>query len=374
VSHHVDVTPEAAARLLRRARCPAFLLGPECRTAITEIVELADDLGAAILTTPDAISLVAGDRSSGVFSFGASDHAKHVMAKADVVLAASPLGEFACRMGEAFSGHTLIHVTDRESDVGRNSRPEVALVGPIEATIQHLRRALTPRARRPHDRWAERTRTAKHSSPPAVRPGYIHPAAAIDALRAALPARARVCLDITSGSLHAYQKLELTPDQRAFSSIENSACMGEALMASIGVRMASGMPTLVLTGDWCYCMAPAEIHTAVELGLGGYVVVVWSNGGGAFIATGVQKQGLVVPERAWRWQHSPAFSEVARAYGARGVLVTDAASLEREVRDGLRDARPLLVEARIDSSVPVPAGDRFLSLAGEGATSPTREA
>jgi acetolactate synthase I/II/III large subunit len=373
VSQPAHVALETGARLLREARCPAFLLGPECRTAIVEIVELADALGAAILTTPDALSLVGGERSSGVFSFGASDHAKRVMASADVVLAASSLGEFTCRLGEGFAAHTVIHVTDRATDVGRSIEPDVALVGPIDLTIERLRNTLTPQTRVPHGHWVEPPMATKHEAPHIARPGCIHPEAAIDALRSALPARARVCLDVTSGSLYAYQKLELTREQRVFSSIENSACMGEALMASVGVRLASGLPTLVLTGDWCYCMAPAELHTAVELGLCGYVVVVWANGGGAFIGTGVRQQGLTVPERAWRWRHPPAFSEVARGYGAEGVLVTDAPALEREVRKGLRGARPLLVEARIDSDVPVPAGDRFLSL-GEGPKSRRRTA
>jgi thiamine pyrophosphate-dependent acetolactate synthase large subunit-like protein len=177
-----------------------------------------------------------------------------------------------------------------------------------------------------------------------------------------LPENARVCLDITSGALHAYQHLRVTPYQRVFSSIENSACMGEALMASLGIRLASGLPTLALVGDWCFCMSPLELHTAVELELSAYVVVVWANQGGAFIGAGVAQQGIVVPEAAWRWRRAPDFAHVAKGLGAVGVTATSAAALAEAVREGLSGARPLLIEAMIDPEVPVPAGDRFLSL------------
>jgi acetolactate synthase-1/2/3 large subunit len=363
---------EAGARLLLRARNPAFLLGPECAEVADQLVELADELDAAVLTTPDAFSMVDASRSAGVFSFGASARARRAVEGADLVLAASSLGEFACRLGEAFAHHTLLHLTECASDVGRNLAPDVALVGPLAGSVAALRKALAALGHSPRRERIRRRERPQRAAAPLARPGYVHPEAAIDALEAALPEHARLCLDVTSGALHAYRRLEVKRGQRIFSSIEQSACMGEALMASLGVRLASGLPTVVLTGDWCFCMAPAELHTAVELELGGYVVVVWANGGGAFIATGVSQQGISVPERVWRWREPPDFSRVAQGYGAEAVLVTDAGALQREVRAGLAKPHPVLVEVRIDPDVPVPAGDRFLSL-GTGSGAPTRD-
>jgi thiamine pyrophosphate-dependent acetolactate synthase large subunit-like protein len=156
--------------------------------------------------------------------------------------------------------------------------------------------------------------------------------------------------------------LKLTTRQRAFSSIENSACMGEALMTSLGIRLASSLPTLTLVGDWGYCMAPSEIHTAVELGLDRFVVLIWANGGGAFIGAGVKQQGIRVPNDVWQWRSPPDFAKVASGYGARGVTVTDAEALRSELWGALRGSGPTLIEAKIDVSAGVPAGDRFLTL------------
>jgi len=360
----LDTSLRAATRELCTARCPVILLGPEAAPAALLLVELAERLGAAIFTTPDAKSLIDHRRSSGTFSFGAPANARRIIERADVVLAVSALGEFSCRLGEAFRQHRVIQVTESVMDVGRNLEPAVSLVGmPISAIIALLwaeLQPLIPAARK--DWFSELGRDVIAEPPPASRPGFIHPIAAIAAVQSALPDPARVCLDVTSGALHAYERLKVTTSQRVFSSIEKGACMSEALLASIGIRLASNLPTLVLVGDWGVCMAPAELHTAVELELDRYVVLIWANSGGAFIGAGVEQQKIVVPEQVWRWRFPPDFAQVASGYGARGVTVTDAKALQNELSCALRGAGPVVIEASIDATIPVPAGDRFLTL------------
>ncbi len=343
---------------------PVILVGPEGATATSLLLRIADRLGAAVLTTPDAKSLIDHRRSCGTFSFGASSVVRRVVERADAVLAVSALGEFSCRLGEAFRRHTLIQVTEHVSDVGRNQEPTISLVGAtVAATIERLHRALAELVVEARQPWfLDLLRPPAPEPQLAVRPGFIHPIAAIAAVQAALPEAARVCLDVTSGALHAYEHLQLTTAQRAFSSIENGACMSEALMASLGVRLASNLPTLTIVGDWGYCMAPAELHTAVELELDRYVVLVWANSGGAFIGAGVEQQGIAVPDEVWRWRRAPHFAEVARAYGARGIAVSNAAALETELSCAFQGAGPVLIEAKIDPEIAVPAGDRFLTL------------
>jgi acetolactate synthase-1/2/3 large subunit len=239
----------------------------------------------------------------------------------------------------------------------------VALVGGVDEITDTLLGALRVRVANARTPWfREYAPSGPVPQGGLARKGVIHPVAAVRAIESALPDRCRICYDVTSGALHAYEHMRTTTEQRVFSSIEQSACMGEALMASIGVRLASDRPTLVITGDWCQCMSPAEIHTAVERRIGRYVVVVWSNGGGAFIGEGIKQQGYGVENDAWSWDFQPNFALMAEAFGAVGVRVTDAASLEAVVSEGLRGSRPMIVDAAIDPLVPVPAGDRFLTL------------
>jgi thiamine pyrophosphate-dependent acetolactate synthase large subunit-like protein len=359
-----DDSLQAAANHLFAACCPVILVGPEGAAVAPLLLQIADRLGAAVLTTPDAKSVIDDRRSCGTFSFGASAFARQVIERADVVLAVSALGEFSCRLGEAFRRHTLIQVTERVTSVGRNLEPTISLVGPaLDTIVEQLWAALARRVPNARAAWFTELSEAGVAEPRlSAKAGLIHPRAAIAAIEAALPESARVCIDVTSGALHVYQHLKLTVAQRAFSSIENGACMGEALMASLGIRLASNLPTLALVGDWGYCMAPSEIHTAVELELDRFVVLIWANGGGAFIGAGVAQQRIRVPDRVWRWSSAPDFAQVARGYGAHGVTVTDAEALENELSRALRGSGPVIIEAKIDPAVPVPAGDRFLSL------------
>ena len=358
-----DASLEAAARELQAARRPAILVGPEGAPAAALLLEIAERLGAAVFTTPDAKSVIDHRRSCGTFSFGAKASARRIIERADVVLAVSALGEFSCRLGEAFRLHRLIQVTESVMDVGRTLEPAIALIGTPISTVARLCAKVRCLVPDPRKAWfSDLGEATRAEATPASRPGFIHPIAAIAAIHAALPEAARVCLDVTSGALHAYERLDVTTSQRVFSSIEKSACMSEALLASIGIRLASDLPTLALVGDWGYCMAPAELHTAVELELDRYVVLIWANGGGAFIGAGVEQQGIVVPDRVWRWRLPPNFEQVGRGYGARGVTVTDADALRTELTCALRGAGPVMIEARIDPTIPVPAGDRFLTL------------
>ena len=359
-----DPLLRAAARELRAAHRPVFLLGPESAPVASLLLQMAERLGAAVFTTPDAMSVIDHRRSCGTFSFGAKASARRIMERADVVLAISELGEFSCRLGESFRQQRVIQVTESVAEVGRNLEPAISLVGaPVSASVARLGAELMRVVPTVRKLWfSELGREAIVQRIPSTRAGFIHPVAAIAAIQAALPEAARVCLDVTSGALHAYEHLRVTTSQRVFSSIEKGACMAEALLASTGIRLASNLPTLALVGDWGFCMAPAELHAAVELELDRYVILIWANSGGAFIAAGVEQQGIAVPEQTWRWQSPPDFARVAQGYGARGVTVSDAEALLHELSGALRGSGPVVIEAKIDPTVAVPAGDRFLTL------------
>lgn len=203
----------AALQVLRKADRPAILVGPCARAEARLVSELARRLGAAILTTPDAKSIVdeSSPYSAGVFSFGASDRAIAVADAADALLAiATNLGEFATRGGKAFARAPIVHVTDNPKDVPMGVHPAVSIVGDVEATLRSVVDGLPRRDRVPL--WFDRFCA---SEIPADRPsprGAMHPIDAVRAMGAALPQHARIACDITSGALHLLRTLKLRPN------------------------------------------------------------------------------------------------------------------------------------------------------------------
>jgi thiamine pyrophosphate-dependent acetolactate synthase large subunit-like protein len=355
-----------AALLLERAKAPTILVGPDARGASSLLGDLARALGAAVLTTPDAKSLFdeTSPLAAGVFSFGASDITSAIADSTDVVLAiGTNLGEFATQSGRAFARAAIVHMTEDPFDLAIALRATVTIVGDVALHVRQLAEQIraTPEA----TPWFEglRARVASPVSQALPRDkGAIDPGQAARALGRVLTPHARVACDVTSAALHVLRDLRFAEGQRLWLQIERSACMGSALAAGLGVRLASGVPTLVIIGDWGLMMGSSELHTAASMEIGSFVVVVWSNAGGALIRAGVRAQGLEVPAETHTWSN-PRFASVARGYGMRALTVRTASGLARAAAAALQAPFPVLIDAVIEPNAEIPgAGARYLHL------------
>jgi thiamine pyrophosphate-dependent acetolactate synthase large subunit-like protein len=358
----------AAVCVLAESRRAAILAGPGARCAMDPLETIASHLGAAVLTTPDAVSIYGtkGLRSDGVWSFGAAERARVIAGACDAALVVGTnLGEFAGKSGEAFHRATIIHVTDDPADLCIARPAAVSLVGDVSAILGRLADALP--CERQRRRWVESLAVESTPSTPAATAGNgIGPKEAMAAIGQATPPRARIACDITTAALVLLHDMPLHAETSVWLQIERSACLGTALAAGLGVRLASRMPTLALLGDWGLMAGAAELHTVATLRPSNFVIVAWSNEGGAMIRNGVQYQKLAVPDELHTWI-SPSFAEVARGFGIRAVKVCTAADLGEAVREGMRAPSPLLVHAVIDPSGEIPgASDRYRALKDSG--------
>jgi acetolactate synthase-1/2/3 large subunit len=351
-----------AACILRSARAPSILVAPGARAVMDLVSALAHRLGAAVMTTPDAkamfpeTSLYAG----GVFSFGSTCRAQAIAEATDVVLVLTGnLGEFASQGGTAFSGAASIHVTDDPMDLPIELPIAVALIGDVAAIVGALVGELASDP--PRDRWFGGLQWPVAPPPVTDRASAraMAPTEAIAAIGAALPRCARLAVDVCSAALHVLHDLALGPETRVWMQLERSACMGTALSVGLGLRLASGVPTLVLTGDWGLQMAAAEMHTVTSLALGQFVIVVFSNNGGALIRSGVRAQRLTVPSDMHSWA-SPQFAAIACGYGIRAMTIRTAVGLRRAVAAATKWPHPVLIDAIVDPNAHIPgAQDRY---------------
>lgn len=354
-----------ATRVLLGANAPILLLGPGARPAMHLAGRLASRLGAAVLTTPDAKSMFdeTSPYAAGVCSFGANARARQIARAADVVLAiGTNLGEFASEANRAFEHADVVQVTDDPAEVPLGVTIAAALIGDVAIETQALLRATA--AAPPKARWFERLPAPAPAPLPQSARGArgMNPFEAMQALGDAMPHPSRLACDITSAGLHALHGLTLGPDRRLWMQVERSACMGSALSAGLGIRLASELPTVVLIGDWGLVMGSTELHTAAALKVAHFVIVVWSNSGGALIRAGVRAQGIGVPRKTHTWP-SPGFESIARGYGLRASTVRTAAALRKAVSTGIRAGEPVLVDALIDPEGEIPgAKARFVHL------------
>lgn len=357
---------EHAARLLEGAHKPLLLVGSGARGAMEQIELLRVRLAAPILTTPEAKSQVDETRSEagGAFSFAASARADELVEAADLVVAiGTELGEFASRGGKAFCGKALLQIVDDPYDVATAVVPDVIIVRALADACVALSALIPSRADvRPWFLESRKIAAVKALRQPPTPGDALDPAAAMAVVGASLPRRARLACDVTSATLVLLRDLALSPEQRLWCNLERSACMGGAIAAGLGLRLASGLPTLVIIGDWGLMMGSSELHTLAALSLANFVVVVWSNRGGALIRAGVKAQGLSVTRELHTWNSPPDFVQVARGYGLSGTRAHSVSGLRRALRRALSATRPTLIEAMIAPDADVPAGDRYLHL------------
>ncbi|MGH3365591.1 MAG: thiamine pyrophosphate-dependent enzyme, partial [Nocardioidaceae bacterium] len=135
--------------------------------------------------------------------------------------------------------------------------------------------------------------------------------------------------------------LRLRGDRRFLGP--TSGCMGYGLPAAIGAMTAQPDRSVVaICGDGGVMMAIQELETAVRYGLP-VVVVVCNNNLHGSIARHQRARfgGRLVGTRLG----SPAFADLARAFGAKGWSVSDA--------DGFADAFKLALDSDVPTVIEV---------------------
>jgi acetolactate synthase-1/2/3 large subunit len=139
--------------------------------------------------------------------------------------------------------------------------------------------------------------------------------------------------------------------------------MAHPLAASIGIRLASGRPTLCVTGDGAFLAKGLELHAAVEARLSKLVWVVLSNRGHGLCRIGNAKllgEGHGVESGAFRV--CPDAAAIARAVGARGVSVREPSELGRALRDAWSGEGPAVIDVEVDPRAEPPMADRVQGL------------
>ena len=163
----------------------------------------------------------------------------------------------------------------------------------------------------------------------------IHPAAAVAALRRALPRDGIVLID--SGAHRAFAgHYWMAYEPRTYVSATNLGPMGWAIPAAIGVQCARpGRRVAVITGDGCMHMHGLEVQTAARYELP-IVFVVLNNGALGNVWLRAHQSGALPAELTSIPDHD--WAQFARALGAQGFTVDDPAQLDETFA---RRSRPM---------------------------------
>lgn len=291
----------------------------------------------------------------GDVGIGINPALRRMVVEADLVVALGPrLGEMTTGGYTLFEIPTphqkLVHVHAGAEELGRVYQPALAINAAPAAFVAALSDTMPDRRR-----TDDRTRAARASylawTEPTAAAGDLNLSEVMVWLRDNLPRDAIV----TNGAGNYSAWVHRFYRYPGFGSglAPTSGSMGYGTPAAVAAkRLYPDRPVVAFAGDGCFLMNGQELATAVQYDIR-LIIIVVNNG---MYGTIRMHQEREYPGRVMATDlKNPDFSELARAYGASGEVVSRTADFADAFQRALACGRPALIELRTDPDVITPS-------------------
>ncbi len=344
-----DGALEQARQLVAGARRPVIVVGHGSRFDMPDVIALAEDLGAPVVTTFKAKGQISDHHplGAGVLGRSGTPVASWMMNESDLLVV----------FGASFSNHTgiasykpIVQVDFDPMALGRFHPVTVPLLGHVGVTARALRAGLPASERvdqRPDvaERWtiwrAEKERRALDD-----RGRGVNSATVFAALSRAIDEDAVVAVDVGNNTYSFGRYFECAGQSVLMSGYLGS--IGFGFPAAMGAWAAAPDRQIVaVTGDGGFGQYLGELTTAVKYEMNITHVLLNNSMLGK-----ITKEQRAAELEVWQTSlHNPDFSEYARICGAMGIRVDTAAGLDAALRQALDHEGPALVEVVADSDL-----------------------
>lgn len=340
---------ERAAELIAKAKRPLVWAGGGvvAGDASAELVQLAERLGAPILTSQTGKSAVPGDHPLLVGNWSNERPVRELIAESDLIVAVGtrfsyfPTGGWSLRLPE-----TIVQIDLDPAEIGRNYRVTASVVGDARVGLEMLDASLQKIGyAEPADRGGE---VAAINGRIADAVGSSVEIEVLDQLRKALPDTAMVFNDPTTLVFWARSYWKCYAPRTWFVA-SGFGTLGFALPTAIGAAIARpGVPSVAMIGDAGVMFTIQDLMTAVEHNVP-VIVMVFNDKG-----YGVERrhQDHLYGRRSGVDLLPPDFVALAHAFGAKGVRVDDIKKVGETVKSALGHPGPVVIEVPCDFKHP----------------------
>lgn len=346
--------PEEVRELVTRivaARCPVILAGRGAKSSvgIGDLVALAERREIPVSTTMKGKgAFPEGHRLSlGVFGNYGGSAATHGRVLGDdvdlLVVLGSSLGEVSTFGWDPrlVQGRTVVQVDLDPLQLGRGFPVDQALLADAGSLVADLLKALpsssSSRSLVGRERLSADALQGDHA--------LLRSSALAARLSETLPDDVSLFVDNGNALCWIGEHYLARPGTSIHVSL-NVGCMGYAIPAAIGARMAQpARPVVAVVGDAAFAMLGMEIHTAVEYRQS-VIWIVLNNGGNGMVANLQELMFGSAPGS--RYAHRLDVATVARGLGARAAVATNLKSFDHALETALTEGGPWLIDARVD--------------------------
>ena len=333
---------EAALRILSEARRPGLILGGGAQDAAVEAAELAHALDAVVVTSANGKGAFpeTDDLALGVALGYPAGRA--ALVECDVVVAiGTELSQVDLENETLELSGRVIRIDIDQRQLDMNLAAECGIHGDAALTIRRLLGELKAGPGRGGAVRAANARARLDREIAARGAGSITAARAI---QSCIGERTIVACDTSMLCYNGIIPARFATTPRSCLNPTGYATLGYALPAGIGAKLAQpDRAVIVVAGDGGILFTLSELSMAVDQKLQLPIVVVNNRGYGeirqAMVARGIEPFGVTFDP--------PRFPQLAEAFGASGVLVSEPEDLERVLHDALEADGPTLIEARL---------------------------
>ncbi len=373
-----QVAISSAAKALAEAQRPVILAGGGVlrARASTELVALAEKLGAAVITTMAGKSAFPEDHPLYAWHAGSKGTGcgNKLASQADLVIAIgcrfADETTSSYRQGTSFNSPPakLIHVDIESSEIGKNYPVDIGLVGDASAVMKALLEELgTPKSntlKSPYAQEITATREAWQSELAAFRSQIESPisvSAALHEIRVTLPRSAYL---VTSSGHSQAQVLQEFPFYEPGTLVTTGgfSTMGFSIPAALGVKLALPDSVVVaLVGDGDFLMTVQELATAVQYSLDIIIIILNNNG---FLSIRDLQSAVYGEARQYATEFTsknggsdaPDFTALAQSFGFQAERVSEQQTLRKSLQRAINAKAPYLIEVEVNRKYPWSGG------------------
>jgi acetolactate synthase I/II/III large subunit len=329
---------ERAAQLIAAAEFPMIYVGGGAVDAGEEIRELAERLGAPVVSFRAGRGILSDEHELALTLPGGH----RVWPKTDLLIGiGSRLMEPLHHWGRA-PHLKVVRIDVDPVEMTRLGEPDVGLLGDARVTLQALIEALRSRARSSPGRSAAVTaaKLAVSRDIQKIQPQLSY----LDAIREALPRDGIFCDEITQCGFASWYGF---PVYRPRSHINcgYQGTLGYGFATALGVKVAHpDRPVVAIAGDGGFMFNVQELATAVQYKIGLVTVIFNSN---SFSNVKRQQQEWFGNRTIASDLVNPDFVQLAHSFGAAGVRVKSPDELRGALRKAFAESGPTIIEVPV---------------------------
>lgn len=368
-----------AADMLLAAGRPVLFIGHgiTLSEAGPELTALAHKLRVPVISSPNGMGAIDMEDplSLGFIGRNGAYQANQAGRHADLVLAIG--ARFDDRSASSWKPgyswnfpHTkLVHVDVDHAEIGRNYRPDLAILADARAFLRQLLAEIERRGIDGGDRlagWARQIAGWRREWEDFIAPNWgseatpISPYRIVEDCQKVLPPDAILSLD--SGVHHNwYMQFWKARRPQSMLNTWGYSGMGFGPSSIMGAKLAAPERVCVsVCGDGGFTMVPHVLCTAVEYDIP-VVWVVWNNFAWGAIRDlqygyfGGREYGTAFYQGGNNTPYNPDFAAWARAAGVAGYTVTRPGDFATALEEAIGLNRPALIDVHVDADTRPPA-------------------